>query len=486
MKTVLLLALVIGIYLFLAFSLIMSDPPIWPDEPIYGDIAKNILLENRAGTSLFEGTIPGAKDHAFWIPPFFVYSLAAWFKITGFSILNQRIFSTLFSAVAILLLYLICKRLAGLKHHTFFFGLIIFLLLGADNIFLKSSRIGRPETLALFLGSGGILCYLESLKQKNPGKWLFMSGVSLGLSLITHMLAFFFTLALTLIIVISLFGKWVKLKEYFPYMIGIFIPILIWALSIYPEYNLFIDQLKLIADSRNYTLPLYQYVLSLPLTVKAPFLIYIGITLIFIALTISNRQKNFISVTIFLILSWIFAFWGGIQWYLVYPVVFSYLALFILAAQAFITEKKSYPPLLKVFIMVIIFSLIYFNLRIYTNFYDLYSGEDHYKLFSQEVKNIIPSGKTVFLSSIPDAYYPLEGRNKLYSFPPVKVSIEDYRKVLDNTDYLVFNNFYSPPNINQFTQKYLDQNVESFVKVNSSYQVLILKLKEKDARVRVN
>lgn len=480
------LVLIIPLYLYLAFSTLFGNPLVWPDETVYADIARNIILEGRLGTDLLKGMIPGFESHSYWSPPLFMYSLAGWFKIFGFSILNQRLFSVFLGAIAIALFYAAASKLSRLKKPSYIFPATATLLLVIDQVFLKASRISRPEILVLAFTAAAFLIYLKSFDYPKPGKqniFLFLCGLLLSLALVTHMLALCFALALFLALIISRGKDWLILKNYYFFILGIILPTAIRLLSIYPHYSYLLDQLNLISNSSNYTLSLYIYITSQPFPVKMSYLINLLVSAGFIIFTLLNRTQGRIALALILIFSWIFTFVGSIQWYLAYPVFFSYLALFVMSDHYF-SLKKKHPPLIypKLALTAACLSLLYFNLSWFYTVFSLHKSDD-YQIFSRQITDNIPPGKTVYLSSLPDAYYPLsQGRNKLYTYPTFTLDMIDYQKILDDTDYLVFNNFYSPPSVSEYAALYLNKNIESMIQINEPYQYAIIKLKDKNLR----
>lgn len=78
-------------------DLFLKEPAVWPDEAVLADIASNIVHENRVGTDLWQGLIPGIENHDLSYPPVFYLTDALWIKIFGLSIVNLRLLSVIFS-----------------------------------------------------------------------------------------------------------------------------------------------------------------------------------------------------------------------------------------------------------------------------------------------------------------------------------------------------------------------------------------------------
>ncbi len=464
--------------------MLLGDPVVWPDEAVYADIARNIIVENRLGTDLLKGMIPGFESHAYWSPPLFMYGIAAWFKVFGFSILNQRLFSVTLGTIAVVIFFLLTQRVNVFKKTAYLIPTVTTLLLVTDPVFLKASRISRPEIMVLAFTSAAFLIYLKILKGSKGRKniYLFLCGLLLGLGLVTHMLALSFALAFFVALITNENKNRFNLKKYFLFIAGLALPTIIRLLSIFPNYSYLFYQLNLITNSSNYTKSLYFYVSQLPLSLQSDYFLVLLIFISFLVYVFKNRTPERITLALILILSWAFSYLGSIQWYAVYPIFFTYLGFSILMSEFFKEENKQI--YFKAALAVICLGLLFAHLNWFLTISSIYKKDD-YQNFSRGLQAVIPPGKTVYLSSLPDAYYPLAERNKIYTYPTFTLDLNEFKKILDDTGYIVFNNFYSPPEVNAFTNKYLDLNVESVSQLNGPYQIYIIKLKEKHLRQEV-
>ena len=487
---------IIIIYLFFSLSLLLDDPLIWPDEAIYGDISRNIMLEGRMGTDLWKGFVDGIENHAYSLPPFFLYTGAIWFKIFGFSITTQRLFSVFLATVFIVIFYTLAQRLLPSKSKltSRFLPLAATLMIVVDSVFLKTSRLSRPEILVLVLAAGAMLLFLRYFEEKTEGqkkqsspanKFLFLTGLTLGLAVITHLIAVSFAAAFALTLIYTQRKNIFNLKKYYFFAAGILIPIIGWLISIYPNYQHLINQLELVSDSRNYTIPWYINVINLPLLMKLNYLLYLLITLIFILFTIKHRRQPYILLSIILISSWTFATLGEIYWYTVLALPFVYLALFILLSWR---TKSSLAPLFKTVLIISCLFLLYSNLTNFLSLFNIYKGANNYHSFKNQITQNIPAGKTIYLSSIPDAYYAFEpGRNRLLEFPALFAGMDKFKKTIKEAEYMVFNGMYIPnPEASVYLDQYIAKNLDSVQELTSPYHVLIIKMKDESLRSDVN
>lgn len=484
-----LLLLLVGLFLFFSISMLLDDPLIWPDEALYGDIARNIAQENRLGTDLLRGMIKGIENHAYWIPPFYMYSLGLWIKFFGYSIETQRLFSVFLGAVLLFVLYQIAKHLILVKSKTQLIPLSLLLLFSLDPAFIKASRLSRPEMLVLVLTGLSLLFYLKTLsKKKSQFFTLIASALLLGSALTTHLIAIGFVIAFGLHLIYCYWKKILSFKHVLSFTIFFSIPIIIWLLSIFPNYDLLTDQLNIISNSRSYTIPWYINVTGFPLFLQLNYFSYIIVSLLFVFFTTKNQKPEYILLSLILILSWVFITLGEIFWYTIYPIVFVYLGLTILAGHSFTTPGKS--VLLKscrILIASIGIFLLISHFASQLQALNAYKGSEGYRQFTDQIIESIPAGKTVYLSSIPDAYFAFEpNRNKLFEYPAFHADKESVKKVMAETDYIIFSNFFSPEIISGYQDKYMSKNMESVKELSAPYHILIIKLKDKNSRVNID
>lgn len=495
------LLLLLTIFLVMSLSLLLDEPLIWPDEAIYGDISRNLMLENRMGTDLWKGFIDGIENRAYSLPPLYLYTSSIWYREFGFSIITQRLFSVFLGSVFLTLFYLVSQKfiLSGKKPIKNLLPIGVTLLLAIDTVFLRASRLGRPEILVLLLVMFSLLFYLRSIEEKivkTGQKYLFLTGLFLGFSIITHLIAIGFTLAITCALIYSQRNNLLNFTKYNFFVLGILIPIIAWLIYLYPNYQYLIDQLKLVEASRHYTIPWYINVLSFPLLNKLTYLFYLLISLFFVIFTLKNRKQPYILLSLVLIFAWGFTTLGQIYWYTVYPVSLSYLALLILISKAFfrinrnlnLSSKNFLKNLTALILLLLSLFFLYTHLSNYSGLINSFRNNAAYQTFQNQITEAVPPGKTVYLSSIPDAYYAFKaGRNRLIEFPALFSDIEKFKRVLLEIDYIVFNGMYIPdPEASVYLDKYIARNLESTQELSQPYHILIIKLKDKNLRQQVN
>lgn len=488
------LASIIAVFLLLSTALLLDEPQVWPDEAIYGDIARNLMLENRLGTDLWKGFIDGIENHYYSLPPLYLYTSSVWYRLFGFSITTQRLFSVFLGSVFLILYYHVSGKFVLSRNQKVknLLPIAITLLLAIDPVFLAISRLGRPEILVLVFIMFSILFYLHSIEEKIftvSQKYLSLTGLFLGFSLITHLIAAGITLAIICAVIYSQRKNLFDYKKYYLFIVGILIPIAGWLLYLYPNYKHLVDQLKLVEASRNYTIPWYINVLNMPLLSKLAYLFYLLLSLFFIIFTVKNKKQPYILLSFSLIFAWIFTSLGKIYWYTIYPVALSYLALVILINQhlklATGKLRVAFPTWCLILICLFLLCAHIIN---YSDLTNQYKNDPTYHTFENQISNLVPAGKTVYLSSIPDAYYAFTpGRNRLLEFPALFAGKDKFKKTLNEVDYVVFNGFYTPDvEASKYFDQYLAKNLESVKKLTSPYHILIFKIKDRDLRTDVN
>lgn len=493
--------LLTSLFIFLSISSLLELPVVTNDEAIISDISLNLMHENRMGTDLWKGMLAGVENHAYWIPPLYFYANSIWFRITGFSLQNLRLLNVIFGVCFILFFYKITQNFLSSKTPGLKFSLIIIalLLLLTDSIFLRASRTGRPEMMVLFLIITALSFYIKisnrKLSQIHTYE-LIISGFFLGLAIITHLISISFFIA---IILSFLFVNKSALKSLkFWYFILIFLtPAISWLISIYPNYSLLEQQLVLVSASRSYSIPWFTSIQHSSYLIRINYSLYILISVIFIWNTLWSRRNTHVLLSLIIISTWIFATLGKIYWYTVYPIPFVYIALILLVEEQFkkISEKA---PFLSIKQIAWILVILYF-LGSNSGIHFTQPQNNSYKVFAEQILKTIPERKTVYLSSLPDAYFIFNNassnklisgysdntkdfgfRNKLYEWPVLPTNIENHKKILDESDYMIVSGFNEPSN---YTYSYIEKNSLSTEKIPTVYgNVFIILLKDKNKR----
>lgn len=468
-----------GLFLFVAIIMLLKVPVIWPDEAIYADVASNLIHEGRLGTDIWGNMIPGIKNCACWYPPLFFYSLASWEKIFGLSIESQRMLSVF---IGLIFLFVVSKLMSHLldKQKGVLLSLIAFipvLLLILDPFFLKTARIGRPEIFVLLFGTASILFFLQKT-HKN----IILAGLFSSLAVLTHLIALIFPLAILLYLFTQQNFRIFKSKVFYFFLGSFLVPIFIGLIFFYSKISIIIAQV-ISASLQKGGGPLWISIIftSDQLPLKILVVLYILISLMFIFYTIVNRKREYFLLSIILIITWIVAIFGRMEWYFIFPVPFTYMGLVIITFEKINKRKNIYPEI------ILICAILIMNFIILANQLGQGGGQKEYLAFTKQITDIIPDGKTVLLSSIPDAYYGFQGtrHNLLYEFAVLETDSKNIEEVVKNSDFVVYSQSFGTPGFALYLEKYLNVNFQNVYQIGTDggYGAFVIELKPKSERI---
>lgn len=480
------LVFLLSIYIFLQSNFLLLEPQIWLDEAYLADVAYNILNEGRVGTDVWGDTIVGIKNSFYWYPPVFINTLAFWFKMFGFSILNQRLLSLSLSLIFLVSLYFFfqnfLKALGSEKRKLISLGLILFLIF--DNTFLKIAKMGRTEMMVVTLGFLSLFIY-QIAQNARFKKWLILVGLLLGLTAMTHLLGFSFFIIVLISIILNQKKIFVE-KIFYQFLVAFFTPILIWLISIFPNYSILKLQLSSQSEFRSlvpsYIESVFRYS---SIEQKIIYAIYFLLSLTsFVSFILRSKtvprfikkREEYTFLPLGLLISWLICFFGKLEWYVIYVVCFLYPFVFLQLL------KKRF--LLSPIILILLVALFIFNIKMYSNQYFIYKDkQDVYFQLGEVVKSKIPEGKTVYLSTTPDLYFIFKGRNPIYEFPGMKIIVEEYKGLLNKSDYLVINFRLDRLFVGNLLDRYIALNkINEYEVENSLYRAKIIELIPADMR----
>ena len=484
------------VFILQSTILLIKDPPIWPDEAIYADIAINWLNEKRLGPDIWLDAYPGATEHFYSYPPIFLLIVATYFKTFGTSIETQRLIS---QTAAIIFLFVFLCLFKSISQNKKVHFLLVLPLIGLvlDPFFSQASRIARPEMTVTLIGSLGFLAYIKA-KNSNGSLLLFtISGLLISFSFLTHFLGgMIFTISVLLSFLLQEKFNLIKSKSFYVFIFSFLILPSFYLLSVLPNLDVFKYQLLLYAGTIS---EYFYFVLKLVYTsdILPQILIttYATISVIFIIKTIKSKTRELTPFAVILSVSWIVSVYSKEVWYFFYVIPWIYLAAAILL-QDFATnyfrnflklQKRKFLHLMAIegpIILIILMFLAVFlsTFRLVNTFWgDKYS----YHLFVKSVLSTVPESKTVFLSSIPDPYFGFKSqgrKNTLYEFPVVQIEKEKFLNLLNNSDYIVFNGVYN--SMTELLPAYINKNTQNTTSIGSEnqYKALIIELKPRNQR----
>lgn len=470
-RIAMILVLLSSFYFFVNSLFITEHPPIWPDEAEYADVAYNINNEGRMYSKLSYEV--GHNDaNIYWYPPLIFYLYAGIFKLFGFSIFTLRWFMVIIGFLFLSLLYLFSKRLIKDDNWLIFSPLVLLLL---DPIFMKAVKIGRPETMVLFLSLGSLFL----ITNFDRSLIYFFSGVLVGLAILFHTYA----MATFIIILVLLFSQyrfdcW---KRVLVFLFPVALLLFWWFYAINFSFkhwfeSAYLQALRKILEP-GYFRHIFNYsdfwyaLLNLNLLLGSVFII--------IYLLIKPTINQRIIIIAPLIIYWLVVFSGKQFWYFVYPIPFLYLGYSIILKNE-LNQKGKNRGIYFICFFIFIGTLIGLKMN-YQNLYMFNQNNFSYTLFAKSISEQIPNSSFVFISSIPDPYFELK-KNKtleLRHFIALPGYKKEYLETLNKSDYVVYT---GPLDLvyGDLLSNYLKSNTELFTTINNGpnqYQALIIKLK---------
>jgi hypothetical protein len=439
-----------------------NNPPVWPDEAIYADIAATFLATGNTGTTLWQGFVPHVETAALWYSPMFFHLTALWQLLAGSAYLTNRVVAYLVALVTIALVAYLFKPT---HRRRFLWAILPLIGLALENQFQQSTRVYRPEIFVMAL----ILLSLI-ISRTITAKRLLGIGLLHGFAILLHPLAAVFSVAMVLHTFIN------TPKMVFWYSIGVVLPLSVWGITIFLHWPLFISQIGLMSQ-RKFTETAWHIDMGrASILWMLQFITYIITTIWFVYLAwFKQAFFHYRLISLMLISAWIIALWGKMNWYYLYLYPLIYLCFHYLV----VTLKSSHLKHLKLLIiMAVTISLYHQALTITRLRQGHYSVEKHY----QAILSVVPDHSTVFLSSIPDPYFAFKsaGRhNRLIEFPTLPASIETYQDILSQVDYVIYSNNYDQVLFGDFLPNYLMQHHVELIKIGASgeHQTTVFRLK---------
>lgn len=441
--------------------MLLVHPPPWPDESIYADIAGSILHQGSASTSLWQGLVPGVQNQALWYPQPFFYLVSWWYRFTGVSFVSTRLLASVFTLGLFCLFALITRKSTW-----------SLLALSVDYLFIKDSRLLRPETLVLFLLMLVFILNRVYWSTFRPS-YLFVLGFILSSIVLIHPLAFLFVLVYFVWLLVSK----PKAKMLIYFILGLLLPLFLWYINIWPNLSLLLEQSALMAQRKSLEISwLQDLIRSADWAHLLLLLSYVCLLIIAIRSKLKNASKHneFALLLGWLLAAWLIALIGKMSWYFIYIPLFSYLI-----AGLKILKKQTRP-------ILIIASSISLLMQITTLTQASRTGFNFGK-YTQMLMLYIPDKTTVFLSSVPDPYFSFlasSRQNQLIEFPTMPLNPSQYLSVLNQCDYIIYTDSYDRLLFGSLLTDYINRNQSTVTLIGkaTNYESKIIKLKPRDQR----
>ena len=176
-------ALILGFYLVLSLGTMFTVRP-GTDESGYASPAYNLLYNGRMGTTIFElrGYMPlSMAERTYQQPPLYFLTLALWYRLVGFGLIQTRLLSVLSGFVALYSWNVIARSLFESANVAW----IVTGLVSIDYFFVLGASQGRMDMMCAALGIAAIAVYLSRRKESFRTA-MFWSHVLATMAVLTH------------------------------------------------------------------------------------------------------------------------------------------------------------------------------------------------------------------------------------------------------------------------------------------------------------
>lgn len=432
-KSGLLFLLAVSPLFLSSYFLHLKEPPVWPDEPVLYDTARNLLDKGVIATNIYGGEVKGLEKRALWYPPVFFYAYAGWIKIADNSIENLRMFPFLLGVISLLVFYLILKIIFPGERKIIFAGL---LFLNLDWSFLMAASIARMDMLVFLFINLAILAMLH--------RRLWITGIFCALAILSHpigIIALLISLLMSPASPMSPMGPMnpvnEKLKRVYLVLLPVVLGVSVWLLSNLGYLGLMKEQVAFQLSKKavnEYSFPvLFNLLPHFRLRIMTVLMLFI----VFLHKIWRNRSKYDLLILSGLIISAVLVIPGKDFWYLLFLEPFS--VLLMMASLKHLSHTRIKPGYFIPY--VVMAALFLFHL------YFLYSeikmntlkSFDYYS-YSKAIEKLLPRKGSVLTGNIPDPYFGLMKTGlTLYEVPYNDLPRENFLKLLDKTDYLILN-----------------------------------------------
>jgi len=216
-------------------------PPVYIDEMWHIDCGWTFVKTGRLALSAYGDTLNA--NIIIFQPPLFNLLLGLWFKFFGLGLFQARLLIVIISTLILFFTFLIGKTLYNDR-----IGIVssILLFFWWFSLF-RFTRYDIPVSLFFLIGF-----YLLLRAEGGKGKFIkyFFSGLFCGLASITHLYG-----GIGAISIFILFISKYKYKQFFKrelilFIIGVMLPLSIYALYLYPYLDIYSKQASIFASGR--------------------------------------------------------------------------------------------------------------------------------------------------------------------------------------------------------------------------------------------
>jgi len=234
---------IVAVYLILATAGVCSLAP-WCDEGWFSDPAWNLMTHHAMANSSLDPTatwrdvnLTGINRHAYWIMPLYVVAEVAWFKLTGFGLIQLRLLSTIFGLLLLFAWYRIALELTDDR----LLAVCSLAFLAVDFNVIFAASAGRMDMMTVALGSLGVAAYLHQREVSYPRALLLSNGLTAA-ALMTHPNGVFFVADVCFLALWLDRTRLFRLRSLLCFVLPYTVAFAGWGLYIAKAPNLFVAQ----------------------------------------------------------------------------------------------------------------------------------------------------------------------------------------------------------------------------------------------------
>ncbi|HBL52318.1 MAG: hypothetical protein A3D24_04255 [Candidatus Blackburnbacteria bacterium RIFCSPHIGHO2_02_FULL_39_13] len=469
------------------YLLFLKDPPIWPDEPVFLNMANNLVTIGKLAMNIVGD--PNAEQSGGGYPPLYFYILGVWTSTFGNSIETVRSMSLLLAFFSLLVFFLLANKI----FNNFRLAAIGTFILSLDVHFSRSSRTGRMEILTFFFFLLSILLLLCAQKSKKFF-WYLFSGFAAALATLSHAAGFVAPIVLMVGELTVPENNRKKLCKILILIIPTVLLNLIWIVSKKGSVDFIASAFSIQFQDKASKIPYIFVLFQSDFSWCLLFLAYATIIATSLILLIKFFKREHLFILTGSIVSAMFVIFGKEGGYIIYLQPFIVLnIIYVLTKRVELINETAKIGIVCLALIVIV---SYINIQFFNNdnigitrsgVNSIWDSKNYnYHQFSNEIAEKLPKNKnlTLFLSAAPDPYFDLvkNSQYRIYEMvsPSAPLSDSLYKKLLDSTDYIIFT--WIP---HQYLADYINKNKEEFIHVGQedTYQATIVKLKPLKDRI---
>ena len=445
-KTILLgtvLVAALGVFAWHAWVLRFVDPPPWPDEAMFADVAAHVARTGSLGTTMFRESVPATETHYFLYPPLYPLVVGGVFALFGPSLLAMRMTSVALAALGLLLIHGVARR-AGLGRPAAF-GAVS--LMAADLVYMRAAHNGRMEMLALLALLAVVWLGLGAPAPSGLGRRGFAMGVAAALAFLCHPIGAV-AAAVALVMLVSAAwadgsrarGVWEGLSAL---VLGGAVALLPWGIAILGDRPDFLHQFgvqftrKVAETHSGGCLDMTAAQWPLPGRVTIAVMVSAGVGL-GVAGWRRPSARGLLVVQLLLVAA---VLSGCEQWYAVYLVPLTCLGLASLVTLLDAPGARGLPGLAGLILAVIWALSSAVGLVALAAGRGPADGETAYRAWCRQVEETVPPGSRVVLDLVPTPYFGLQGDRglqvRLFRLAGFEMDPEREGRAMDQIDYVV-------------------------------------------------